>query len=47
MTDSKWVLLRWFIICFDKKCSGGGVKNQNISNQHPKELAEELQKPII
>ena len=29
---------------FDKKTSGGTVKNENISN---KELAEELQKPII
>ena len=29
---------------FDKKASGGKVKNQNISN---KELAEELHKPII
>ena len=30
--------------CFDKKSSGSDIKNQNISN---KELAEELQKPII
>ena len=29
---------------FDKKTSGGMVKNENISN---KELAEELHKPII
>ena len=29
---------------FDKKTSGGTLKNKNISNQ---ELAEELQKPII
>ena len=29
---------------FDKKTSGGTVKNENISN---KELAEELHKPII
>ena len=29
---------------FDKKASGGAVKNENISNQ---ELAEELQKPVI
>ena len=28
----------------DKKTSGSGVKNENISN---KELAEELHKPII
>ena len=29
---------------FDKKTSGGGIKNQYISN---KELAEDLHKPII
>ena len=29
---------------FDRKVSGSGVKNDNISN---KELAEELHKPII
>ena len=29
---------------FDKKASGGTVKNENISNE---ELAEELHKPII
>ena len=29
---------------FDKKTSGGGIKNENIPN---KELAEELHKPII
>ena len=29
---------------FDKKTSGGTVKNENVSN---KELAEELHKPII
>ena len=29
---------------FDKKTSGGGIKNENISN---KELAEDLHKPII
>ena len=29
---------------FDEKTSGSGIKNENISN---KELAEELQKPII
>ena len=29
---------------FDKKSSGSGIKNENISN---KELAEELHKPII
>ena len=29
---------------FDKKTSGSGIKNENISN---KELAEKLHKPII
>ena len=29
---------------FDKKTSGSGIKNENISN---KELAKELHKPII
>ena len=29
---------------FDKKTSGSGIKNENISN---KELAEDLHKPII
>ena len=37
-------LLQWSIHFFDKKTSGGTVKNENISN---KELAEELHKPII
>ena len=30
--------------CFDKKTSGSGIKNENISNQ---ELAEEFYKTII
>ena len=29
---------------FDKKSSGGGIKNENISN---KKIAAELHKPII
>ena len=29
---------------FDKKTSGGGIKNENISN---KELAEKFHKPIL
>ena len=29
---------------FDKKASGSGIKNENISN---KELAEEIHKPVI
>ena len=39
----KGVLLQWSII-FDKKASGGTVKNENTSN---KELAKELHKPVI
>ena len=42
--DIKEVLLQWFITFFDKKASGSGIKNENISNN---ELAEELHKPII
>ena len=30
--------------CFDKKTSGSGIKNENMSDQ---QLAEELHKPII
>ena len=30
--------------CFDKKTSGSGIKNENISN---KELAKKLHKPTI
>ena len=37
-------LLQWSINFFDKKSSGSGMKNDNITN---KELAEELHKPII
>ena len=36
--DIKRVLLQWIIIFFNKKTSGSGIKNENISN---KELAEE------
>ena len=37
---------------FDKKTSASSIKNENISNKHPldlatRELAEELHKPII
>ena len=37
---------------FDKETSGSGIKNENITNKHPlnlaaRELAEELHKPII
>ena len=37
-------LLQWSINFLIKKTSGSGIKNENISN---KQLAEELQKPII
>ena len=37
-------LLQWFINFLIKKTSGGGIKNDNITN---KELAEELPKRII
>ena len=37
-------LLQWSRNFFDKKASGNGIKNDNISN---KELAEESQKPTI
>ena len=37
-------LLQWSINFYIKKTSGGTIKNKIISN---KELAEELQKPII
>ena len=30
--------------CFDKKTSGGGVKNENMSDQ---QLAEESHKPVF
>ena len=40
MMDIKEVLLPWF----DKKTSGSGIKNENISR---KEIAEELHKAII
>ena len=30
----------------DKNTSGIGVKNENVSNQHPSDLLEELHKPI-
>ena len=44
MMDINLNLLQWFIIFFNKKASGGRVKNENISN---KELAEELHKLAI
>ena len=40
MIDIKGILHQWPIF-FDKKTSGGAIKNDNITN---KELAEELQK---
>ena len=40
---STWTLALQVYKVFDKKTSGRGIKNENISN---KELAEELHKPI-
>ena len=40
---STWTLASTVYKFFDKKTSGRGIKNENISN---KELAEELHKPI-
>ena len=37
-------MLQWSTNCFDRKTSGSGIENENISN---KELAKELNKPII
>ena len=39
MMGLKDVLLQWFMDFFDKKTSGDAVKNGNMSNQHPLELA--------
>ena len=44
MMDIKGVLLQWFFKFFDKKTSGGSIKNENISNT---EFTVELHKPII
>ena len=44
MMDIKGVLLQWFFNFFDKKTSGGSIKNKNISNT---EFTVELHKPII
>ena len=40
----QWGLSSMVYKLFEKKTSGSSIKNENISN---KELAEELQKPII
>ena len=43
--DIKEVLLQWFINSLIKKSAyGGGVKNENISNQ---KTDEELHKPVM
>ena len=47
MMDIKGVLLQWFILVFLKKTSftrenkfsGSGIKNENMSDQHPSDLA--------
>ena len=50
MDIKKRVLLQWFVN--EINSSGGAVKNQNMSNRRPldlakRDLAEELHKPII
>ena len=52
MMDIKADLLQSSIIFLIKKTSGSGIKNKNISDQHPLDLAmhklaEELHKPIL
>ena len=44
MMDMKGVLLQWFTISFDKKTSGGAIRNEIMSN---KKLEEESSKPIV
>ena len=44
MMDVNEDLLQWFKNFLIKKASGSSIENENISD---KELAEELQKPII
>ena len=39
MMDANVNLFQWFYKCFDKKTSGGTVKNENISN---KELSRRI-----
>ena len=50
--EIKEVLPQWFINFFDQKTFGNGIKNENISNQRPfdlamRELAEKLHKPVV
>ena len=49
MMDLKGVLFQLFFRFFDKisALTCGAVKNENIINQSPLDLAEELHKPII
>ena len=44
MIDINVDLLQWSITFFDKKSSGSGIKNENMSDQ---QLSEELHKQII
>ena len=50
--EIKEVLHQCFINFFDQKTSGSSIKNENISNQRPfdlatRELAKKLHKPVI
>ena len=49
MMDLKGVLFQLFFRFFDKisALTCGAVKNENITNQSPLDLAKELHKPII
>ena len=49
MMDLKGVLFQLFFRFFDKisALTCGAVKNENITNQSPLDLAKELDKPII
>ena len=40
----QWGLASVVYKCFEKKTSGAGIKNENMSDQ---QLAEELHKPIV
>ena len=44
MMDINVDFLQWSIIFFDKKASGSGIKNENMSN---KKLAKNLHKPVV
>ena len=41
------VLLQWLINFMIKKTSGDAIKNENMSNQRPLDLAEDLQNQLL